>query len=38
MEIGLPLYPFAYGMAIAAIPVCLVFIVKLFQSFSEKGK
>jgi len=37
MEIGIPLYPVAYGIAIAGIPVCLVFIVELLKSFSKSG-
>lgn len=28
----IPLYPFAYGIAFAAVPVCLVFLVDLFNA------
>ena len=31
----IPLYPFAYGIALAGIPVCSVFIVQLFSAFSR---
>lgn len=40
-EIGstshIPLYPFALFIAVASIPVCLVFLVELLKSF-RKGK
>ena len=38
MEIGLPLYPFVYGIAVALIPVCLVLLVAFFQSLSKAEK
>jgi len=31
----IPLYPFAYGVALASIPVCLVFIVQLVNALSR---
>jgi len=30
----IPLYPFAYGIALASIPVCLVFLVGLLKSLA----
>jgi len=32
--IYIPLYPFAYGIALACVPVCLVFITTLIKSFA----
>ncbi len=29
----IPLYPFAYGIALASIPVCLIFLSRFIQSF-----
>jgi len=35
----IPLYPFAYGVAVASIPVCLVFLVELVKAaFRMKEK
>lgn len=34
----IPLYPFAYGVALASIPVCLVFIVELIKSLNQVVK
>jgi len=31
----IPLYPFAYGIALASIPVCLVFIVQLVDALKR---
>ena len=31
----IPLYPFAYGIALASIPVCLVFLVQLLNSLAR---
>ncbi|MDP6734941.1 MAG: TRAP transporter small permease [Nitrospinaceae bacterium] len=31
----IPLYPFAYGIALACIPVCLVFVVKFFNALAK---
>jgi TRAP-type C4-dicarboxylate transport system permease small subunit len=33
--IRIPLYPFAYGIAVASIPVCLIFLVSFFKSVSR---
>lgn len=30
----IPLYPFAYGIALASIPVCLVFLIELIKSIN----
>ncbi len=34
----IPLYPFAYGIALAGIPVCLVFIPMIVKAFVGMGK
>jgi TRAP-type C4-dicarboxylate transport system permease small subunit len=34
-EIRIPLYPFAYMIALASIPVCLVLLAKLLSSVKE---
>jgi TRAP-type C4-dicarboxylate transport system permease small subunit len=34
----IPLYPFAYGIALASIPVCLLFIQELFRSLAKAVK
>jgi len=34
----IPLYPFAYGIALASIPVCLVFFIELVKSLAKVGK
>jgi TRAP-type C4-dicarboxylate transport system permease small subunit len=31
----IPLHPFAYGASLACIPVCIVFVLELVQSFSR---
>lgn len=36
--IYIPLYPFAYGVALASIPVCLVFFVELIKSLGQVAK
>jgi len=36
--IRIPLYPFAYGVAFAAIPVCLVFLANLLKSIDSVVK
>ncbi|MBA7673440.1 hypothetical protein ES703_81638 [subsurface metagenome] len=36
--IYIPLYPFAYGIAIASIPVCLVFFIELMKSLPKVVK
>jgi len=33
--ICIPLYPFAYGAAIASIPVCLIFLVEFLKSLTR---
>jgi TRAP-type C4-dicarboxylate transport system permease small subunit len=33
----IPLYPFAYGLALAFIPVCLVLLVDFLKSFKQKA-
>ena len=38
MEIGIPLYPFAIAIAVASIPVCLIYVVKAIRSFSRAEK
>ena len=38
MEIGIPLYPFAITIAVACIPVCLVYVGKAIRSFSRAEK
>lgn len=32
----IPLYPFAYAVALAFIPVCLVLLVEIFKSLKQK--
>ncbi len=32
----IPLYPFAYGIALASIPVCLVFLLDFIKSFRKR--
>jgi len=34
----IPLYPFAYGIALASIPVCLVFFMELMKSLAKVVK
>jgi TRAP-type C4-dicarboxylate transport system permease small subunit len=34
----IPLYPFAYGIALASIPVCLVFLLKFLNSLARVVK
>jgi TRAP-type C4-dicarboxylate transport system permease small subunit len=34
----IPYYPFAYGIALASIPVCLVYLQKLFSSLKKVVK
>jgi hypothetical protein len=34
--IHIPYYPFVYGIALATIPVCLVFILELIKSLKKK--
>ena len=34
----IPLYPFAYGLALAFIPVCLVLLLEIFKSFKQKAE
>lgn len=34
----IPLFPFAYGIALASVPVCLVFLVDLIKSLSAVVK
>ncbi|MFH1488144.1 MAG: TRAP transporter small permease [Pseudomonadota bacterium] len=38
MEIGIPLYPICYAIAVACIPVCLLYVVKILRSFSKAEK
>ena len=33
----IPLYPFAYAIALASIPVCLVFLLEFLKSLTKKG-
>lgn len=33
----IPLYPFAYGVALAFIPVCLVLLVDFLKSFKQRA-
>lgn len=35
MTVYIPYYPFAYGVAIACIPVCLVLLVKFLKSLTK---
>jgi TRAP-type C4-dicarboxylate transport system permease small subunit len=32
----IPYYPFAYGIALASIPVCLVFLVEFLKSLTKR--
>ena len=34
--IRIPYYPFAYGIALASIPVCLVFLLEFLKSLTKK--
>ena len=34
--IRIPYYPFAYGIALASIPICLVFFVEFLKSLTKK--
>lgn len=36
MTIYIPYYPFSYGMAFAAIPVCLILLVEFLKLFTRK--
>ena len=36
MTIYIPFYPFAYGIAFACIPVCLVLLVEFFKSLTKR--
>jgi len=36
--IHIPYYPFAYGIALASIPVCLVFLVKFLKSIGRMAQ
>ncbi|OGO17841.1 MAG: hypothetical protein A2Z15_03880 [Chloroflexi bacterium RBG_16_50_11] len=36
--VSIPLYPFAYGIAMASIPVCLVIIAELIKSLARVVK
>ena len=38
MEVRMPLYPFAYGIALASIPVCLVFLQEFLSSIARVVK
>lgn len=33
----IPLYPFAYGIALASVPVCLVFLLEFLKSLTRIG-
>ncbi len=33
----IPYYPFAYGIALASIPVCLVFLLEFLKSLTKKS-
>jgi len=33
--IGIPFYPFAYGLALSCIPVCLIFVITLCESIRK---
>jgi len=37
MTAYIPLYPFAYGIALASIPVCLVFLLEFLKSLTKKS-
>jgi len=34
----IPLYPFAYAIALASIPVCLVLVLEFLKSLSQRGQ
>ena len=34
----IPLYPFAYGVAFASIPVCLILLLEFLKSLMERGR
>jgi TRAP-type C4-dicarboxylate transport system permease small subunit len=34
--VHIPYYPFAYGIALASIPVCLVFLLEFLKSLTKK--
>jgi TRAP-type C4-dicarboxylate transport system permease small subunit len=36
MTIYIPYYPFAYGIALASIPVCLIFLVEFVKSLTKR--
>jgi hypothetical protein len=36
MTIYIPYYPFAYGIALASIPVCLVFLIEFVKSLTKR--
>lgn len=38
MTAYIPYYPFAYAVALALIPVCLVLLVELFKSLKQKAE
>jgi hypothetical protein len=38
MTAYIPYYPFVYALALAFIPVCLVFLVELFKSLKQKAE
>ena len=35
--VHIPYYPFAYGIALASIPVCLVFLLEFLKSLTKKS-
>ena len=37
MTVYIPYYPFAYGIALASIPVCLVFLLEFLKSLTKKS-
>ncbi len=38
MTVYIPLYPFAYGIALASIPVWLVLLLELLKSLTKSGQ
>ena len=34
----IPLYPFAFGMALASIPVCLVLVLEILKALKKRGQ
>jgi len=36
MTVYIPYYPFAYGIALASIPVCLVFLLEFLKSLTKE--